>query len=305
MATLTAHRSVATSRIAPRARRQRVRGGALVVASAALALVHGCATPARQQAARLPERHQLKTGQLVVRSDFKLTDDDPLIDDLRDVRQQVLQTLELPKQRRPVVVYLFRDEQTYMRYMQAAHPDLPLRRAFFIGTPAELAVYAYCGDQVREDLRHEYTHGLLHAALKTVPLWLDEGLAEYFEVASTSPGRLNSEHADWLADAVRHGWGPDLQRLEQLEDVNEMQRADYQESWAWVHFLLHETPDGRRLLIDYLQDLRSTPAAPSLAEKIAGEFSSPELRLTAYIASFSTGATGSARLPRAQSTRID
>ncbi len=298
-------RLVPISRVVARTRPQCLRAASLLVTSMVLALGDGCATPARQQAARLPERHQLKTGQLVVRSDFKLTEDDPLVADLRDVRQQVLETLELPRQRRPVVVYLFRDEQTYMRYMQSAHPDLPMRRAFFIGTPTELAVYAYCGDQVREDLRHEYTHGLLHASLKSVPLWLDEGLAEYFEVASTSPGRLNAEHAQWLADAVRHGWGPDLPRLEQLEDVNEMQRADYQESWAWVHFLLHETPDGRQLLVDYLQELRSTSSAPSLAERIAGELSSPELRLTGYIASFSTGATGSARLPRAQSTRID
>ncbi|GIT30210.1 MAG: hypothetical protein Ct9H300mP1_22560 [Planctomycetaceae bacterium] len=45
-----------------------------------------------------------------------------------------------------------------------------------------------------EDLRHEFTHGVLHSSLKRVPLWLDEGLAEYFEVVGPKPGGVNTEY---------------------------------------------------------------------------------------------------------------
>ena len=38
------------------------------------------------------------------------------------------------------------------------------------------------GDHLRTDLRHELTHALLHGVLKDVPLWLDEGLAGFFEL---------------------------------------------------------------------------------------------------------------------------
>lgn len=260
-----------------------------------LSAAGGCATPGRTEAVKLPARHQIRTGRLVIRSDFKLDEGDPLVAELHDLRREVRETLNLPEPQRTVAVYLFRDKERYTRYMHAAHPQLPERRAFFIGTPGELAVYAYLGTQVQEDLRHEYTHGLLHASLTEVPLWLDEGLAEYFEVNSTLPGRINQEHARGLAEMSMHGWRPNLDRLEQLEDVAEMQSADYREAWAWVHFLLHESDDGRQLLLDYLAKLETTRDPPSLAAMIKSDLPAPEDRLAAYIGTL-TGIEGRARL---------
>ncbi|MGD9857900.1 MAG: DUF1570 domain-containing protein, partial [Planctomycetaceae bacterium] len=194
--------------------------------------------------------------------------------------------LEVPMQDRKDVVYLFSHENDYSAYMQRAYPNLPPRRAFFIGSPAELAVYAFWGDQVRIDLRHEYTHGLLHAGLKSVPLWLDEGIAEYFEVTGDDPKRINVEHAQRLSTAVQNGWRPDLRRLEGIEDVAEMHRLDYQESWAWVHFLLHESPDTRMLLLDYLQELRESAQPGSLAGRIKSELPNASDRLLSYVSGF-------------------
>lgn len=71
-----------------------------------------------------------------------------------------------------------------------------------------------------------------------------------------------------------------------------MRRVDYQEAWAWVHFLLHEVPGGRALLVDYVHELRSTTDAPSLAERIRREVPSAEMRLMNYIATFSTSHVG-------------
>ncbi|REJ97283.1 MAG: hypothetical protein DWQ34_02465 [Planctomycetota bacterium] len=264
-------------------------------AALGLPLISGCATPGTQAAARLPSRHQVRLDRLVVKSDFSISDDDPRIRELHDLRDEVRSTLLLPPQRRPVVVYLFQDEDRYSQYMQAAFPNLPQRRAFFIGTPGELSVYAFWGEQVREDLRHEYTHGLLHASLEHVPLWLDEGLAEYFEVATQDAARINIDHAEGLATMVANGWQPDLKRMEQLEDVSEMQRADYQEAWAWAHFLLSESDSGRELLLAYMEELQSPAPPPSLADRIKAEFPSPEERLTAYISTFGAG-VGRARV---------
>ena len=61
-------------------------------------------------------------------------------------------------------------------------PGTPSRRAFFVESPTHLSVYAQWGDRVQEDLRHEVVHGYLHAVLRDIPLCLDEGIAEYFEV---------------------------------------------------------------------------------------------------------------------------
>jgi hypothetical protein len=249
------------------------------------AAVVGCATSMSQLSA-LPAKYSVKSDQLLVLSDFKISRDDPLIIELQELREDVRETLLVPMQEQKVVVYLFSDEAEYTEYMKNTYPNLPPRRAFFIGSPAELAVYAFWGDQVRVDLRHEYTHGLLHAGLKSVPLWLDEGIAEYFEVSNKDHKRINVEHAQRLSTAVQNGWRPDLRRLESLEDVAEMHRLDYQESWAWVHFLLHDSPDSRLLLLDYLTELRDADQPGSLAERIEAEMPYASDRLLGYVGGF-------------------
>ena len=243
----------------------------------------GCAFRQGSGLASLPNEYQVKLDQLIVRSDSKLAKNDPVLRDLEEVRQRVNKTLKLPPPTRPVVVYLFRDQQRYADFMQSRHPTLPPRRAFFIGTTTELAVYAFYGEKTSEDLRHEYTHGLLHASLKTVPLWLDEGLAEYFESPANTPGHLNGEHVARLSSALQNGWKPDLARLEKLEDVSEMQRADYQEAWAWIHFFLHGSEDGRGVLLTYLRDLERASHAPSLTRRVRQEIPEPEFRLVAHL----------------------
>ena len=53
-------------------------------------------------------------------------------------------------------------------------PDFPQRRAIFVETDAQLAVYAHWGPHVAEDLRHETAHGYLHSSTSHLPVWLDE-----------------------------------------------------------------------------------------------------------------------------------
>ena len=101
-----------------------------------------------------------------------------------------------------------------------------------------------------------------------MPLWLDEGLAEYFEVAGPRPGGINHDYADRLAEAVASGWRPDLKRLENLDDSAQMKRADYQESWAWVHFLLNSTPEAKSVLVSYLSELRTNPHPKTISHRL-------------------------------------
>lgn len=256
----------------------------LVAGPALLCFGWGCAT-ARPARITLPTKHTVKSDQLLVISDFKLGKDHELIQDLMKLRKQVSSTLELPLGTKPVTVYLFSNELAYNQYLQATFPGYPPRRAYFIQTPGkELAVYTWWGEKIQEDLRHEFTHGLLHASLEGVPLWLDEGLAEYFEVAGPQPGRVNAEHAQGLATALTSGWHPDLDRLETLEKVEDMKRPDYREAWAWVHYMLHASPDTRQVLLDYLQDLRHDSRPGSLHARLQSDSPDCDMRLVSYVA---------------------
>lgn len=247
-------------------------------------LIIGCRT-ARHDIGQLPAEHSVRAEQLQVISDMKLKLEHPLIQDLIQLRKDVAQELNLPLEGRDVVVYVFGDKTKYQQYLDKTYPGLPPRRAYFVGTPRELAVYTFWGESIQEDLRHEFTHGLLHAQLKDVPLWLDEGLAEYFELPRSTPNAVNREYARKLGIAIANNWEPDLDRLESLQDVIQMQRADYQESWAWVHFLLHNSDDSREVLLNHLQELRENPHPAPLSAALRDTL--PEVN-TRYLAHLST-----------------
>ena len=245
-------------------------------------IVSGCALNRTFQGG-LPPHQVMRANGWEIRSDVKLAKKSNLTGQLNELRTRVATTLDLPPANREIVVYLFEDEERYSEYMTKHYPDLPARRAFFIGSPGELAVYAFLGHRTDEDLRHECTHGILHSTLGEVPLWLDEGLAEYFEVEFDDPNHINKEHAKRLALAIQNGWRPDLDRLETLETVSDMQRADYQEAWAWVHFLLHESPTGRDILLETLHGLKDDAASPSLAEAVRERMPNASMRMTSYV----------------------
>ena len=235
-----------------------------------------------------PSGHSLRSDHLLLLSDFKIESDHKLVHELERVREQVITELELPPQRDSVVVYLFEDEDSYRRYLEATWPGLPPRRAYFVGTPRELAVYTFWGDRILEDLRHEYTHGVLHGCLVDVPLWLDEGLAEYFEVPGAVTGNVNREYARELSGSIAAGWRPEITRLEGLEEFSDMDRVDYQESWAWVHFMLHHSPDTRSVLIDFVSELRENPSPRHLSVRLADVQPTFKDRFIGYVASMSS-----------------
>jgi hypothetical protein len=167
--------------------------------------------------------------------------------------------------------------------MKSRYPDLPDRRAFFVERDTALEVYAHWGDRVAEDLRHEVAHGYLHSVVPRIPLWLDEGLAEYFEVPRGLNG-VNRPHVTHLAQRLQEGWRPNLRRLEALSSAAEMDQIDYAESWAWVHLHLNSRAEHRELLRGFLKDIHEQPgnAAP-LSTRIASAWPNPDEAFIRYV----------------------
>jgi hypothetical protein len=236
----------------------------------------------------LPGRHSVQADQLVLLSDFRIDYNHAVIADLKKLRGEVLSVLELTPSEQPVVVYLFENEQLYYDYLRSTWPMLPYRRAYFFGNSYELAVYTSWGDKVQEDLRHEFTHGILHSTLRTVPLWLDEGIAEYFEEAGDEPGAVKRKAVERLSLAMTNGWKPSMTRLESLTEVADMGQSDYEESWAWIHFLLHGDPAVRETLVSYLADLRTSVNPEPLSNRLDDTMLTVNDRFASYVASLNT-----------------
>jgi len=258
----------------------RARSQWLAVCLAILLAFAGC-RGAGQSTTGLPQKHSVRAEQLLVQSDVKLPKGHPLLVDLEHLRRDISTTLDLPVQEQLVTVYLFGDETRYAHYLHTTYPNLPPRRAYFVGTAHELAVYTFWGEKIQEDLRHEYTHGVLHACLKDVPLWLDEGLAEYFEVTEPPLG-MNRDYVTRISTSLDNGWRPDLDRLEQLDSVSQMQKVDYFEAWTWVHFLLHESDDTKMVLLEYLHELRDNPRPGRLTDRLRSVVPHADERFLAY-----------------------
>jgi len=223
----------------------------------------------------LPDRTVVLAGQLVVHADFPLAGQHRLIRDLETLRTDVSQTLSLPVSDEPVHLYLFGEPRRYDEFAARRFPNFPVRRAFFVETDTTLSVFAPWQDRIAEDLRHETAHGYLHAVVPTIPLWLDEGIAEYFELPRGEQG-VHREHVAHLSARLLEGtWQMDLARLEPLTSPGEMSQDHYAEAWCWVHWLLHSTPARRRLLQDYLTDLRRDGATAPLAARLTHVEGSP------------------------------
>ena len=247
-----------------------------------IVLVCGCAGPLHTRPT-LPDGHSLTREQLVVHSDFRLTPQHRLLEELTARRFDLSRWLALPLSDEPIHVYLFDDADRFRALIRWRHPEFPERRAFFVETDTRLTVYAQWGDRVAEDLRHEVTHGYLHSVVPNLPLWLDEGLAEYFEVSRGLYG-LNRLHLDQLMDRLKQGrFHPDLHRLEQLDSSFGMNQDDYAESWAWVHFLLQSRIEHRELLHGYLAELRRDGSAASLSRRLDDAVRRPEAALIEHL----------------------
>lgn len=215
----------------------------------------------------LPSRHNFVLDQLVVYSDVPLPQKHRLLEELVAQRGALSGKLALPTSDEPINVYLFPTHDALRQFLAANYPGLPDRRAFFVESDTRLMVFAYWGDRVAEDLRHEVAHGYLHSIVPNLPLWLDEGLAEYFEVAKGHAG-LNGPHLEALAAGLAQGWQPDLRRLEQLRSAGDMTQEDYAQAWAWVHFLLESTGQRRELLRNHLRALRGTEPVEPLSQRL-------------------------------------
>jgi hypothetical protein len=202
-------------------------------------------------------------------------------------RDDICQALSMPQSDEPIIVFLFPDNETYGAYVAQHFPSVPPRRALFMETDTELSVYAYWGDRVAEDLRHEVAHGYLHAVAPGLPLWLDEGLAEYFESPRSRAG-VNASHVELLLDLIAHqGWRPNLAQLERVSDISEMDQQSYAEAWAWAYFLLETGPERRELLTAYLFDVRSRRGlAQPLSARLKKSSADPEQQLLQLLSDF-------------------
>jgi tetratricopeptide (TPR) repeat protein len=170
----------------------------------------------------------------------------------------------------PTIVFVFGAQKS-------AQPFMPL----FNGKPIALAGYFQGGSDANvlllslDDLQqgasviyHEYTHLLVRNAIRSLPTWLNEGLAEYYSGyrldangAFATVGRPMPDHILQLRDrympiaeliAVDH--------TSPLYNEGSKRSIFYAESWALTHYLMTERPKGAAAINRYTSALAAGQA---------------------------------------------
>jgi hypothetical protein len=242
--------------------------GALVACCLFIAgVLSGCTHPFNNRAS-LNECQKPSDESFVFHSDDELPPCDTLIAELKSQRERLSRELGLSFPDKPIHIYVFRDENRWRAFQKKHYPERSKRRAFCnVYRPGE--IYVQWTDRVAEDLRHEVTHACLHSVIPNIPLWLDEGLAEFFEVSHHCRG-IQRIHIHTLVKQADSGdWQPNLRRLESMPGNTDLTAVDYAEAWAWTHWMLTDDSSRRETLRAYLAELREGQNAKPLSARIA------------------------------------
>ncbi len=183
------------------------------------------------------------------------------------LQRDLMRTLGIEESREAVHLFLFSKKSTYQNYMKQYFPSIPYRRALFVKRRGPGMVFAYANRDFEIDVRHESTHALLHAVLTYVPLWLDEGLAEYFEVPPDKRA-YDNPHLKVLKRELFFGITPKIETLEKIESLEKMGSSEYRKSWAWVHFMLHGPAAAHDELVRYFDDIENAVPPGKLSDRL-------------------------------------
>lgn len=219
---------------------------------------------------------EAKVDQFLLHSDFELNDPQRLESILGGLRSDISQALNLPEQKSSIHVVLFSNSKEYSRYMNHYFPSIEPRRAIYLQDRGPGMLFTFWHDDIDTDLRHEAAHAVLNQSGVQLPLWLDEGVAEYFEVQRDKRFGQNGYGVE-IAQRAAKGLVPSLLDLERIAEMSDFKDNHYRDSWAWIHFLLHRRQETRQLLIDYIARHRKLVPQANLSRQLAEIVADPTI----------------------------
>jgi tetratricopeptide (TPR) repeat protein len=193
----------------------------------------------------------------------------------------------------PTTVIVFKDDESYRPFK----PNENTAGFFQAGTEVNYITLKMLGDVREQDpftiIFHEYTHLLVRNTKGRVPLWLDEGLAEFYSTFSITGdqsvvvGRPIARHVELLRQN-------NLLPLKMLFKVDQKsayynetgkQSIFYAEAWALVHFLMLGTNGQPMAQMTKFLDLLSqdVPLEDALQQAYGKTADGIEAQLRSYV----------------------
>ncbi|MBS1789012.1 MAG: tetratricopeptide repeat protein [Acidobacteria bacterium] len=196
----------------------------------------------------------------------------------------------------PVTVFVFKDVESYEPFKPLYHGK-PTDVSGYLQSSNDSAYITLTTDYRRQDpeavIFHEYVHFLTSGSKRSLPAWLNEGLAEYFgtfvlvgDGRQIVIGQPIPAHLRKLREA---GWLPMQTLLTVSNDSPVYQETDkktvfYAQSWALVHWMMAGDADRQSRCREFLAALTDGLSAEEAFKQIfQTDIANLELELREYV----------------------
>jgi tetratricopeptide (TPR) repeat protein len=195
----------------------------------------------------------------------------------------------------PTYIFVFKDAGSFRPYLRTYAGEPLEAGGYFLST--ELGNYVAINGGRRSDgsgiIYHEYLHYVMRNRYASLPLWLHEGLAEYystFEAVGDEAkiGLPMVEHVAWLRKNPLIPLTSLFAVDEQSKEYNESARRGgfYAESWALVHYLVSGSPERRQQAAEYLRLAQAGEPPDKIFQQAFGAPAALERELRNYVQSY-------------------
>jgi tetratricopeptide (TPR) repeat protein len=195
----------------------------------------------------------------------------------------------------PTRVYIFRDDRNFAPWRDAAmQRPSPTTTGLFTSSDSGnmILIRGDAPGGVDRVVFHELTHYFVRNTVASLPLWANEGLAEYYSTFAASGndvqvGKPVPEHVLWLRDQALIPLRELFATDETSPNYNEGTRAGvfYAESWALIHYLMLGNPQRHEQLGRFLNLLEAQRPLDDAFRTAFGAMTYEELEreLRAYV----------------------
>ncbi len=171
----------------------------------------------------------------------------------------------LPEGRSQVLI--FKTQEAYQTYAELTTNDRAEHTlGYFHPQYQQLLLFEDLErEQTLRVMYHEAFHQYSHHVAPAMPIWLDEGMAEYFGASEVKKGKVvrtglvQKERLAVMRSMLDLGWPPvpfeRIMLMSQAEFYAEGASFHYSQAWSMVHYFFSK-PDLKKLLLGYLGALR-------------------------------------------------
>jgi hypothetical protein len=149
-------------------------------------------------------------------------------------------------------VYLFSGEAGYQAWIKDVIGDIPPHTAGIYSPVIKVLLIWNLPSRadMLQTVRHEGFHQYLDRLMTSPPVWFNEGLAEYFELATLSRGNLiaperHPRHSEFLDNGTLLPLSTFMFETQDVFYAHTESR--YAQAWALVTYLRHSSPENKQL----------------------------------------------------------